>query len=32
VRRSSCPWTGSPGFATARKRWKNKMENKVKNG
>lgn len=24
--------TGSPGFANARKRWKNKMENKVKNG
>lgn len=24
--------TGEPGFATARKRWKNKMENKVKNG
>ena len=23
---------GAPGFATARKRWKNKMENKVKNG
>ena len=31
-RRSSWPLTGSPGFATARKRWKNKMENKVKNG
>ena len=26
------PLAKTPGFANARKRWKNKMENKVKNG